>query len=158
MAVINSGDEFPDFVAQGVDTAEIRKQRPLFVVIWKKGCSTCRLALPFYQRLHETYPGAAVIGISQDDSETVKSYCEEKGLTFPQVADQDDGLALTKVFRPETVPNYFYTDNTGIVHVAGEAWNADALNDIAARMGEFLGEKRPVLVPESEPIARFTPG
>lgn len=158
MPFVQVGHEFPDFAAQGVDTAKLRSSGPLFVVIWRTGCSTCCYAMPFYQRLADANPKAAVVGICQDDGQTTTAYCQENGIKFPQVADEDDGLAVTGLFKPETVPCYYLTDADGKVLVGGEAWNADDLNEISARMASAAGAEAGALVPETEDVPRFKPG
>ncbi len=147
-----------DFVSQGVDTAQLRSEAPLVVVIWRIGCSTCRLAMPYYQRLQDKYPEASVVGVCQETSEVTADYSRQNGLTFAQVADEDDGLSASRLFGPDTVPTYVLTDGSGKVLASGVGWSADALNAIGSKIGAALGDDRGDVVPDSDPVARLTPG
>lgn len=148
----------PDFVSQGVDIARLRSEAPLVVVIWRTGCSTCRQAMPYYQRLQEKYPEAAVVGVCQETTDVTAQYCTQNGLTFKQVADEDDGLATSRLFSPDTVPTYVFTDESGKVLASGEGWSADALNAIGCKIGAAIGDDRGDVVPDDEPVPRLTPG
>ena len=152
------GSQAPDFVAQGVDTARLRNEGPLVVVIWRTGCSTCRLAMPYYQRLQEKYPEAAVVGVCQETKDVTADYCRQNGLTFTQVADEDDGLPASRLFGPDVVPTYVLIDESGEVLAGGEGWSADALNAIGSQIGAALGVDRGDIVPEGEPVPRLKPG
>ncbi|MCH8980010.1 MAG: TlpA family protein disulfide reductase [Armatimonadetes bacterium] len=158
MADLALGSQAPDFVSQGVDTARLRSEAPLVVVIWRTGCSTCRLAIPYYQRLQEKFPEANVVGVCQETKDVTADYCRQNGLTFKQVADEDDGLPVSRLFGPEAVPSYVLTDESGRVLAGGEGWSADALNSIGSQIGAALGVERGDVVPAGEPVPRLKPG
>ncbi len=158
MPNISVGSQVPDFASQGVDTAQLRSSGPLVVVIWRTGCSTCRLAMPYYQRLQEKYPEASVVGVCQETTQETTEYCRKNGLTFAQVADEDDGLSASRLFGPETVPTYVLTDGSEKVLSSGEGWSADTMNAIGSKIGAALGDDRGDVIPDSEPVPRLTPG
>ena len=111
--------------------------------------------MPYYQRLQDKYPEAAVVGVSQDDAATTEAYCRDNGLTFPQVGA---GLEVSRLFKPRTVPTYVLTDDSGEEVLSGEAWNLDDLNLAAKYIGEAVGEDRGPVVGSSEDVLRFKPG
>src|SRR2546421_5810606 len=105
MSFPEEGDWFPDFKIGDLDTKEARKYKPLAMIVWRTGCSTCRYTLPFWQRLHEANPEAVIFGICQDDEPTMHDWCRDHGVTFRQFTDKD--LQVTHLFEVETVPSYW---------------------------------------------------
>jgi peroxiredoxin len=59
---------------------------------WRTSCLECRSEMPVLERLQREFSprGLAVIGINaRENTETVRRYAKELGLTFPLVLDRD---------------------------------------------------------------------
>src|SRR5688572_11456505 len=94
MGIPIKGDRFPDFELDGSAMRTIQGGQPLVVLVWRTGCSTSRLAVPFFQRLQDRHPKALVLGVSQEDEGTMREYNRQNGLTFEHVSDS--GLRITR--------------------------------------------------------------
>jgi thiol-disulfide isomerase/thioredoxin len=86
----------PPFSGSTIDTRRVsmRNLRGKVVLMnfWASWCAECRPEMPVLERLHrELAPqGFAVIGINtREESETVRRYAGELGLTFPLILDPD---------------------------------------------------------------------
>ncbi|HRF61247.1 MAG TPA: TlpA disulfide reductase family protein [Fimbriimonadaceae bacterium] len=147
---------FLDFVAGDVDTVQLRASKPLLVVAWRTGCSTCRLSMPFFDRIARRYPGATVVGLCQDDDETSRAYVREHGFEFTLAIDE--GLAATRRFELRTVPTYWLVGAGGDVLIAGESWDAGKVEAIGARLAEMLGQTPEPIVTPDDGVPAFKPG
>ena len=86
----------PHFSGSTIDTrgVSMRDLRGKVVLMnfWASWCAECRPEMPVLERLHrELAPqGFAVIGVNaREESEAVRRYARELGLTFPLVLDPD---------------------------------------------------------------------
>lgn len=153
---ITPGKSFTDFQLDGFDSSDRRKARPLVVFIWRTGCPTCRLALPFFDRLATRYPKCDVVGVSQDDASATQSYCESNSIGMRQLVDSD--LAVSRAFGLSSVPFFALTDAEGRLIVSGNAWDAARLESIARHVADRLGEEySPIVTPEDQ-VPSFKPG
>jgi thiol-disulfide isomerase/thioredoxin len=149
-------EPFVDFLIDGFDTAQIRQSKPLLIVIWRTGCSTCRLAMPFFDRLAAAYPDACILGVCQETRETLDAYTSANQIAFPQAADQD--LAVTRIYQVQAVPTYFLTDVSGRIVASGVSWNREGLEEISATIAAMLNAPRQVLVRDEDGVPAFKPG
>jgi peroxiredoxin len=86
----------PQFSGSTIDTQRVsmRDLRGKVVLInfWASWCAECRPEMPVLERLHRelTPQGFAVIGVNaREESEAVRRYASELGLTFPLILDPD---------------------------------------------------------------------
>lgn len=153
---VHQGSPFIDFTLGALDTRAARKEGPLFLVFWRTGCSTCRFALPFFDRIARAYPRAKVVGVSQDDAETTRAYCQEQGLGMEQAIDE--GLGATRDYGLKTVPSYVLADATGTVLETGEGWDLRKIESIANRIAASVDQPPAPVVGDDENVPAFKPG
>ena len=126
-------------VIPGVDF----KSGPTLVVFFETDCPTCRLTVPYLNKLVRS---ARVIGISQDDQAATNQFKEQFAPAFP--VQRDPGFALSRAFDLASVPTLFLLDREGRVLLAHIGFDKSALNEIAAHLGcgriadEFDGAPR----------------
>ena len=113
--------------------------RPTLLVFFEADCPTCRLALPYLDRLAERLglERDAVIGISQDDERATRRLVESLRLRFPVLIDAR--WEATRLYDPVAVPTLVLVGGDGRVARAETGWDKGALNGIAARLGDMLG-------------------
>ena len=150
------GKTFQDFEVDGFSSFGARAGAPFVVFLWRTGCPTCRLALPFFDRLARRYPGASVVGVSQDDAATTEAYCRESGVSMRQLIDE--GLKVSRELGLVVVPAYAVTDASGEVLEAGNAWDAGKLESIGRIVAERLGVVPEPLVTDADEVPAFKPG
>jgi thiol-disulfide isomerase/thioredoxin len=156
MGVLGVGERFRDFHLGDFDTAQARASGPLLIVFWSTGCSTSRLAIPFFDRIQSAYPGASVVGVCQEDQTTVDAYTAKEGIRFRQVSDS--GLTASRLYGVTTVPTYYLTDEHGEVLLSGTSWNRDLIQDFSDRLASELDAEPARIVLEADLVPAFKPG
>ncbi len=156
MAIPAQGAQFPDFELDGFDSKTARAEKPLLLVLWKTGCSTSRITVPFFDRIQDAYPGATVIGVAQENRQDLDAYVENNGLELRHLADAE--LKVSRQYGLETVPSYLLTDSSGIVLANGVGWDRKRIESISDRLATMLGVSPRAIVTEEDRMADFTPG
>jgi cytochrome c biogenesis protein CcmG/thiol:disulfide interchange protein DsbE len=101
--------------------------KPVLVKFFADYCQPCKETLPAAERVHQSHPEVAFLGIDEDESlETASALAQRYGLTFPVVHDQ--GNVLSGRFRVSSMPMTFVADAKGVGRwVGGEGQTEDDL-------------------------------
>lgn len=150
------GDPFPSVSLNGLSLGQNPPEAPTFLIVWRTECPTCRLALPFVERLHERYPKARFVGIAQNRLEEVEEYSSANGLTFTNLAD--DNLSFSRTMDIDYVPNFALIDTENIVLTTGIAWDAEKFEDINKTLAQLTGAMATPLLNPSDKVPPFKPG
>lgn len=105
--------------------------KPCLLVFIETDCPTCRLSIPYLNRLAEQT--VQVVGISQDSETLTRQFVEQTTAAFPVEVDRD--LQLSRAYDPEAVPAFVLVGADGYVKRAQIGFDKDELNAIAAEMG-----------------------
>jgi peroxiredoxin len=129
------------------------------VVFYKNTCPTCRLALPFIQRLHEQVEasGGRVVAVSQDSSEEAAAYARELGLTMPIVVD-GAGWPVSRQYDLVAVPTLYLLERDGTIARGVAGFDKQELSRIAADLAGSVGAQAPQLYREGESVPDLKPG
>lgn len=142
---VSIGTEAPDFAAMDIvtgDTVRLADLRGEVVLlnIWATWCIPCEQEMPSLQRLYEALEpeGLRLVAISVDQvgPEAVRSWVEERNLTFPVL--QDRSARIERNYQTTGMPETFIIDRNGvIVHkvIGAEDWS---LEPQVARLRRFL--------------------
>ena len=107
-------------------------QRELCLLVFlETDCPTCRLSVPYLNRLAEE--GAHVIGISQDSDVLTRQFVEQTSAKFPIEIDQD--LQLSRAYDPFAVPAFVLVGADGYIKRTQIGFDKDELNAVAEEMG-----------------------
>src|SRR6201981_3733956 len=106
------------------------ESEPVLIVFFETDCPTCRLAVPYLNKLAR---GARVIGISQDDQAATNQFTQQLATAFP--VQRDSGLALSRRFDLTFVPSLFLLGPGGRVLRSPFGFDKSVLNAIAVQMG-----------------------
>ena len=117
----------PSTARVGFDT----EGKPALLVFLEADCPTCRLGIPYLNRLAR-HP-ARVIGISQDSESLTRQFVEQTGAEFPILTDAD--LALSRHYDPESVPTLMLLDGEGHVLTRLTGFDKQGWNTIAGMLG-----------------------
>jgi peroxiredoxin len=164
---IESGQQAPPF--ELVDTegkrfalAAALERGPVVAAFFKVSCPVCQFAFPFLERLFKSYGGArgggrvSFVAISQDDEADTKEFCEEYGITFPALLDEE-GFPASNEYGLTNVPTYYLIAPDGKVQVESVGFSKRAFEAISAYLARFLGMAASSvflpgeIVPESKP-------
>jgi thiol-disulfide isomerase/thioredoxin len=102
---------------------------PALVVFFETNCPTCRLAIPYLNKLAQ---GARVIGISQDDDVATNEFTRQLATTF--AVQRDPGFVLSRAFELTFVPSLFLLNPDGRILQSHFGFDKSALNEIAAQL------------------------
>jgi peroxiredoxin len=129
------------------------------VVFFKNTCPTCRLALPFLERLHRQVApaGGRVVGVSQDGMEGAASFARELDLTMPLMVDGPD-YPVSRLYDLVSVPTLLLVSKEGSVLLSGVGFSREGLEAMAADLASSVGAPRPALFREGESVPDFKPG
>lgn len=123
-----------------VDLSSLRG--PMVINLWQVACAECEYEMPILQAFHEEYGDqVAVLGIDSTDVRpgSALELLDERGVTYPQLADPDGVLQETAVFAKVLgYPQLFFIDADGEIayQKAGAVESPDELQGLVA---EHLG-------------------
>jgi thiol-disulfide isomerase/thioredoxin len=77
---------------------------PLVLNFWATWCEPCRREMPLLQALHQQR-GASVqiVGVAMDFRTDALKYAHDKGITYPLLMGEKDGLTAVNAFGMDTV-------------------------------------------------------
>jgi len=103
------------------------------LVFFETDCPTCRLTIPYLNRLsQELKNDSAILGISQDAEAPTRELIQQSQIEFPVALDRD--LAVTKLYDPVAVPTLFLVGSNGLIAKTLGGFDKRALNEIATAM------------------------
>src|SRR5258708_1420005 len=123
--MIESGQKAPEY---GSHRPQLE---PYLLVFLETDCPTCRLAIPYLNKLARQ--SAPVIGISQDSEPLTRQFAEQTSIAFPVEVDRD--LQISLAYDPVAVPAFFLINADGHVIRTQIGFNKEELNALAAEMG-----------------------
>ena len=136
--MLDTGNQAPGFSITRLDGTISRfesaaQSRPRLLVFFETDCPTCRLAIPYLNRLsREIGEAADILGISQDGERPTRELVEQSPIEFPVVLDGD--LGVTKLYDPVAVPTLFLIGADGRIVQTLSGFDKRALNEIATAM------------------------
>ena len=133
--MLDAGDQAPGFSLtrlDGTSTQSADRARYRLLVFFESDCPTCRLAIPYINRLaRELGEGSEILGISQDAERPTRELVEQAPIEFPVAVDND--LRVTRLYDPVAVPTLFLIRGGRIIKTLG-GFDKLALNEIATAM------------------------
>jgi peroxiredoxin len=136
--MLDAGDQAPGFSLIELNGKTSRFERgvqskPRLFVFFETDCPTCRLTIPYLNRLsRELGEGSAVLGISQDPESPTRELVEQAPIEFPVALDVN--LAVTRLYEPLAVPTLFLIGTDGRITQTVSGFDKRALNEIATAM------------------------
>ena len=116
---VHTGDAAPDFSlsdTQGKNHSlkDLLKKGPVIAAFFKISCPTCQFTFPFLQRIHDAYGSAhaTLVAISQDDAADTAEFCQEYGVKFTALLDED-GYPVSNRYGITNVPSIFLISTDG---------------------------------------------
>src|SRR5947207_12799529 len=117
--MLDAGDQAPGFSLTRLDGTISRFEsgahsKPRLLVFFETDCPTCRLAIPYLNRLaRELGESTAILGISQDAEALTRELIEQASIEFPVALDTD--LKVTRSYDPVAVPTWFLIGAGGLI-------------------------------------------
>jgi peroxiredoxin len=142
-----------------VSLASLLERGPAVVVFLKISCPTCQYALPFYERLFQTYRKGKVslIAVSQNNAQDTAAFAREFGITFPTLID-DIPYPVSSAYGLTNVPTIFWIEPDAEIAVTSVGWSKADFETINRRMAEHSAMTAPLLFRPNEDVPDFRAG
>src|SRR5258706_14053347 len=133
--MLDAGDQAPGFSLTRLDGTSPRfesgaQSRSRLLVFFETDCPTCRLAIPYLNRLaRELGKASDILGVSQDAATPTRELVEQAPIEFPVALDVD--LAVTRLYDPLAVPTPFLIGSDGRIIKTLGGFDKRALNETA---------------------------
>ncbi len=136
-----NGEMAPNFtlMTPGGDEVELNEfqGRPVVLNFWTSWCGPCRMEMPDFQEVHQTYSeaGLVILGVNvEETSGTVTNYADELGLTFTLLLDSKG--SVSESYQIRAFPTTFFLDTSGVIrHVqVGTMAKADIEHALSAHL------------------------
>ncbi|MEK6299663.1 MAG: TlpA disulfide reductase family protein [Acidobacteriota bacterium] len=138
--MLGIGDQIPKLALSGLSgtSHELTNHadKPTLLVFFETDCPTCRLTIPYLNRLAREAGHASIIGISQDSEAATRELIEQLPIEFPVVLDRD--LSVSRAYDPVAVPTLFLIGDNGRVLATEIGFDKTSLN----AMGRVIAESR----------------
>ena len=164
MSALSSGKTAPSISlstveGEKVSLADALAKGPVLAAFFKVSCPTCQFTAPFLERLHETYGGDnfTLWGISQDDSDDTREFCQEFDVDFP-ILLENPGYALSNQYGISMVPSIFVINPDGKIQSVSEGFSKADLEEIAALAARAKNVSLTPLFKPSEHVPAVKPG
>ena len=108
-----------------------------YVAFFKISCPVCQFTFPFLERLYKTYKDSTATfwGVSQDSALDTKEFCEEYGVTFTVLLDDDD-YTVSNLYGLTNVPTFFLIEQDGTATVSSVGFHKGKLEKIDAVLAD----------------------
>ena len=160
MPILTPGDRAPDFTLPDIRgglrcLADFLSVLPVWLIVVKSSCPTCRMVAPLAERAYRASAGVpySVVLIAQDPPDEARNFAGGLGLTMPVLAEEAP-WPVSRALGLSFVPTFFVIDPGGVISMSAEGflrsdWEAAAGKLVKPR-GFFLvqpGEDIPILRP-----------
>lgn len=129
------------------------KGKRVVLDFWATWCPPCVKEIPHFIRLTEEYPDdeLVIVGLSDEDAETVQSFYEEHGINYAIAAEVSN---LPPPYNEITaIPTTFFIDRNGVIQFIVEGYeDHDTLRELATS-DDYSG---PTLTEPRENASIFT--
>ena len=161
---IQAGDKAPLFALRDAagnehSLAEELHKGPVIVAFFKISCPVCQFTFPFLERLYKSYGAdvATFLAVSQDDALDTREFCQEYGVTFPALLDDED-YSVSNLYGLTNVPSVFLIGADGIVKVTSIGFDKTNLESMSSELAGMTKRPHAALFRTGEVVPSFKPG
>jgi peroxiredoxin len=161
---IQTGDKAPlfglrDAAGNQYSLAEESRKGPVVAAFFKISCPVCQFTFPFLERLFKMYGEkvATFLAISQDDALDTREFCQEYGVTFPALID-DERFTVSNDYGLTNVPSIFLIGEDGIVKITSIGFDRINLEAISSELAAVAQRPAAALFRAGEIVPSLKPG
>ena len=140
------GMAVPDFALKNTSggtlrLSDYRKGGPVLLAFFRRDCPTCRLAIPFAERLYRRH-GRAVrfLGILQEGRQEAAALAKELGIMMPLVLDEGPEWAASSAFALKELPALLLLDGEGGIQASQTGFSKQGYQVLADRLAGLSGK------------------
>jgi peroxiredoxin len=164
MGALTAGKSAPAFSLKKTDGSQVSlagvlKKGPVLAAFFKVNCPTCQFTFPFLERMYETYGDEkfTLLGISQNDATDTREFCQEIGIKFPMLLDEQ-GYPASNEYGLTNVPTLFLISAEGKIQQTTVGFVKADLENLAANAARAAGKPSAPLFKPGEVIPDSKPG
>jgi peroxiredoxin len=165
MSTLSVGMQAPQFELTTMDGQRFSLQDaltrgPVLAVFFKISCPVCQYAMPFYQRIYNSYgkKNVSIVGISQNEKKDTAEFMKRYGITMPVLLDDTKTFPVSNAYGLTNVPTSFWMSEDGAIEISSVGWSRQEFEEMAHKAAAETGDTpKPVFQP-SEQIADFRAG
>jgi len=165
MAALKTGTLAPDFTLPAIDgkpfsLKEALARGPMVVAFFKVSCPVCQFALPYLERIYQSYGkrNVTMVGISQNENKDTAAFLREYGVSFPVLLDDPKRYLVSNAYGLTNVPSIFWIAQDGEIEISSVGWVRNEIAEIGRKAAESTGEgAKPVFRP-GEDVPDFRAG
>jgi peroxiredoxin len=159
--MLKAGEQAPLFSLTDLDGDRWSLDRPgppVLLFFFETDCPTCRLTVPYLNRLATALAGrpVGVVGISQDPVSPTLDFARELSVRFPVLLDRE--MAVSRLYDPTHVPGLFLIDAGGSIVFSDIGFDKATLNSVAREMGKAVGNDSLLIADDYDGAPRTKPG
>jgi peroxiredoxin len=140
-AMAAAGDRAPAFQLKSLGGGDqqsldgILRKGPALIAFYKISCPVCQLSAPFLERLSASSE-IRVIGVSQDDDSSTRTFNERFGVTFPTLLDEaKSGYPASNDYGISSVPSLFLVEADGRISKSFQGFSKHDFEQLGERAG-----------------------
>ena len=165
MPALSAGKAAPEITLQKMDGGkfnlrEALSRGPVLVVFFKISCPVCQFALPYVERLYQSYKGknVSIVGVSQNNKNDTAKFMQEYKLTLPVLLDDTSTYPVSNAYGLTNVPTLFWIAPDGEIEISSVGWMRKDMEEINQRMAEAAVVSKSPLFQPGEQVADFHAG
>ena len=113
---------------------------PVVVGVYKSSCRASKIALPFLERLYQSYPQdkMTVWGIALDSPTVTSSFARRYDITLPILLDKE-GYPTSQALDVSETPTIFLIDESGAIVWKTAGFEKSALTELSEAIAGLIG-------------------
>ncbi len=118
-------------------TSEDLLGKVVLIDFWGTWCPPCVASIPELKRLNKRFADSPFVFVSinsGDEESTLRAFVAERGMTWPQISDQDRRLTGS-VFQVRKFPTHLVVDHQGVVVYRSSGWGSRSAADLSRQIG-----------------------
>jgi peroxiredoxin len=162
MVALLEGTQAPDFKLSSIGgqtyslSQTLRERSLVLIAFFKVSCPVCQFEFPYLERLHRSYPTAAIWGLSQDDADATAAFAKMFGITFPMLLDFR--LQTTVDYGLTNVPSVFLIGDDQKIRQTIVGFVKDDLEKSNLELAMSSGNSSKPLFTSADEVPAFRPG
>jgi peroxiredoxin len=154
--------KFPDTDGNELSLADLLKQGPLLIGIYKSSCAASKAMMPMLNRFVDRYGvfGLKVAGVAQDSANVTRSFIRRSGgLDYPVLIEGDD-YPVSIAFDIFATPSIYVIRQDGTIAYTTMGFLRVQLEEVSQAVADVLGVSYQPIIHEEvdEEIPLFVPG
>lgn len=113
---------------------------PVVLGVYKSSCRASKIALPFLERLYQSYPKdkMTVWGIALDSPTVTSSFARRYDITLPILIDSE-GYPTSQALEVSETPTIFLIDESGAIVWKAAGFDKPAFTELSEAIAERIG-------------------